>query len=119
MSKSEAKRLVVKKLLFPYQAFGRECGEGWWPLIDELIEDLKKLGWDGQITQIKEKFGGLRFYISEGSMEIFDRIAKAEADSYHICEVCGESGKLRGDLSWAKTLCDIHYKERKTLYLRK
>ena len=61
----------------------KDCGyfvvdNGWLKLIKELIEDLIKLGWDKQVTQVKEKFGGLRFYINEGSDEIFNRITEAE-----------------------------------------
>lgn len=94
-----------------------DCGffdvnNGWFPLIKELIEDLIALGWNKQTCQVKEKFGSMRFYINEGSDEIFDRITKAERDSYEICETCGEKGELRKDLGWISTLCDKHYLER-------
>lgn len=88
-------------------------GDGWYPLIKELIEDLIAMGWDKQTCQVKEKFGGLRFYINSGSDEIFARISKAEKDSYEICEKCGDKGELRRDIGWYKTLCDEHYQERK------
>lgn len=87
------------------------CGRGWFPLIKELIEDLIALGWDKKICQIKEKFGGLRFYINSGSDEIHDRIAKAERDSYEICEVTGGPGKVRTDIGWITTLCDEEYQK--------
>jgi hypothetical protein len=90
-----------------------ECHEGWYPLIQKLIEDLIQLGWDKQITQVKEKFGGLRFYINSGSTEIYDRISEAERASYSICEDCGEPGELRKDLGWYFTLCDKHHQEKK------
>jgi len=90
-----------------------ECSEGWYPLIQELIEDLIKLGWDKQVTQVKEKFGGLRFYISGGSTEIYDRITEAETKSYTICEECGAPGELRKDLGWYFTLCDTHHQQKK------
>jgi hypothetical protein len=95
-----------------------DCGfftvnNGWFPLIKELIEDLIALGWDKQTCQVKEKFGGLRFYINGGSDEIFDRISKAESDSHNICETCGEKGETRRDLGWFFTLCDEHYQEKK------
>ena len=89
-----------------------EVGEGWYPLVNQLVEDILALGWDGNIFQVKEKFGGLRFYIGSGSNEIFDRIAKAENDSYEICEECGQPGVLRGG-GWLKTLCDEHAGDRK------
>lgn len=88
-----------------------ECGKGWYPLIKELIEDLIAMGWDKKICQVKEKFGGLRFYINSGSDEIHDRISKAENDSYEICERTGKPGKLRQDLGWWKTLCDEEYQK--------
>lgn len=90
-----------------------ECSNGWFPLIKELIEDLIALGWDRKTCQVKEKFGGLRFYINSGSNEIHDRISKAERDSYEICEKCGEKGELRTDIGWYFTLCDKHYSEKK------
>lgn len=80
-------------------------GDGWLPLVKELIDDLIKLGWNRELCDIKEKFGGLRFYINGSTDEIIDRIIKAENDSYKICELCGNAGKLRKD-GWYKTLCD-------------
>jgi len=92
-----------------------DCDSGWFPIIKELIEDLIELGWDKQICCVKEKFGGLRFYINSGSDEIFNRITKAERDSYGICEVTGEPGELRTDLGWYSTLCDSEYEKRKEI----
>ena len=37
-------------------------GDGWVPIVDRLITDLEAMGWRGQVRQVKEKFGGLRFY---------------------------------------------------------
>ena len=91
----------------PYELFGWEIGGGWHPLVHELIAELQTLGWDGHISQIKEKYGGLRFYIGYGSDAIFAAIDKAEAKSYTICEACGQSGKLRRG-GWMRTLCDDH-----------
>ena len=38
------------------------CGRGWYPLLVELDEQLRQLLPDYEIHQVKEKFGGLRFY---------------------------------------------------------
>ena len=35
---------------------------GWYPLIKNLINELINLGWDKQVTQVKEKFGALCMY---------------------------------------------------------
>ena len=89
-----------------------ECNEGWYQIIKDLIVDLIELGWDKQICQVKEKFGGLRFYITEGSDAVYARISKAENQSYEICEVTGKPGQLRTDLGWIETLCDEEYEKR-------
>lgn len=58
-----------------------------------------------EILQVKEKFGGLRFYTS-GSNDFFNgMVAMAEAASYRICEQCGKPGKPRSG-GWILTLCD-------------
>jgi hypothetical protein len=89
-----------------------QCGNGWFPLIKDLITDLIELGWDKQVCQVKEKFGALRFYINTGSDEIFKKIHSYENQSYETCETCGEKGELRL-VGWYKTLCNKHHEERK------
>jgi len=89
-----------------------ECGNGWFPIIKDLITDLIELGWDKQVCQVKEKFGALRFYINTGSDEIFKKIHSYENQSYETCETCGEKGELRL-VGWYKTLCNKHHEERK------
>jgi len=96
-----------------------ECGPGWNQLIKDLITDLIEMGWDKEICQIKEKFGGLRFYTNETTDEMYDRISKAEADSYETCEETGRPGKLRQDLGWWVTLCDEEYEKRIAERIRK
>ena len=86
-------------------------GNGWLGLIKELIEEAIKLGWDRQVCQIKEKFGGLRFYINGAPDGVHKLIREAENKSYEICEVCGEPGEMRKG-SWIVTLCDKHNTER-------
>ena len=94
--------------------WGFECGNGWFPLIKDLITDLIELGWDKQTCQVKEKFGGLRFYINGASEEIYKRIQTAEDLSYETCETCGERGELKKIMGWYTTLCDKHYEEHKS-----
>lgn len=90
---------------------GAGCGMGWIPLIDTLIQELIAAGWDKDCAQIKEKFGGLRFYIGAGSDEIHDIISKYEKLSYKTCEACGNPGKSTSS-GWIKTLCEEHAKEK-------
>lgn len=84
-------------------------GDGWAVILDDLIKDLEKLGWDGELYQVKEKFGGLRFYIGAGSDEVNSRIAQAEDESFKTCEDCGSPGTTSSwGGYWIRTLCDQH-----------
>jgi hypothetical protein len=97
-----------------YSGFDGSVGPGWVPILDRLAGDLMKLGWTGGLQQVKEKFGGLRFYIRyDGIPE--DRheaarqcIREAEAESYTTCEDCGAPGSTgpRPGRRWILTLCD-------------
>jgi len=83
-------------------------GSGWSKLIDKIYDKLPQ---DAYILQIKEKFGGLRFYVGNVGMDIQNFIDEVEDESYDTCEECGKKGKLREDLGWMLTLCDEHYNE--------
>jgi len=101
------------------QAFGMECGNGWFELIYDLSSKLEEiiasLPEDQQehyhVVQVKEKFGGLRFYLSAETDEMEDYISEAENMSYHICEECGEPGECNTE-GWLITLCDKCREER-------
>jgi len=82
---------------------------GWNLIIKNLIQDLIRLGWNKEVIQVKEKFGGLRFYINEGTDEIHQRIGEAELESMKTCEITGRLGKIRTDIGWYRTLCDEEY----------
>ncbi len=58
-------------------------------------------------VQIKEKFGGLRFYTGPATEQHRNYITFAESMSYRTCEECGAPGKRYTD-GWHRTLCDIH-----------
>lgn len=89
-----------------YSGFMGSVGTGWLPLVTELVDDLLALGWDRDLHQIKEKFGGLRFYIGSGTEAIFNRIDEAERRSFFVCEACGSPGEPRRNRPWVLTLCD-------------
>jgi hypothetical protein len=96
-------------------AFGFECGDGWFKIIDQLSADItlldEKNGTTTIAVQVKEKFGALRFYVQAGSDAIFDLIDKAEDESSRTCEMCGEPGELRG-VGWVSTMCDKCWAEK-------
>lgn len=58
-------------------------------------------------TQIKEKFGTLRFYYLGGDDYCRGVESMAESMSAVTCEVCSSPGKLRHG-GWVQTLCDEH-----------
>ena len=99
--------------------WGFDCGDGWYPLIDTLCGCLqgyydsnakrqKKQGtelYQPVATQVKEKFGTLRFYYDGGNDMTEGMVWFAEAMSAVTCELCGQPGTLR-EGGWWRTLCD-------------
>ena len=102
----------------PFSYFGFECGDGWFDLIDLLckriqhhidwaIKDLpeeKKEGFQVVATQIKEKFGTLRFYHSGGDDHTDGMISMAESMSGKICEICGDKATVQTK-GWIRNIC--------------
>jgi hypothetical protein len=108
---------------------GFAVGKGWWHIIDKLMGNIqwhidnsvKNNQWDldndrtdvrpiiPQVTvaQIKEKFGGLRFYYDGGDDQITGMVRMAESWAGSSCEECGVLGTRR-DGGWIRTLCDKH-----------
>ena len=110
-----------KMFVRPYG--GIAVGPGWWPIIESLCANIQsRIDWWNQnrearpvieqvvIEQIKEKFGGLRFYYQGGDDEISGMVRMAEAWADHSCEECGAPGKRRNG-GWIRTLCDKHEEE--------
>lgn len=80
--------------------------KGWHGLLEILFSELEKYP-NVVVSQVKEKFGGLRIYTNPMNDEFELIVASLERDSYTICETCGKAGKLRsGD--WMRTLCEEH-----------
>lgn len=59
------------------------------------------------VVQVKEKYGGLRFYVQSATDEQYAYIQFAESISYKTCEVCGNRGKRTRD-GWITTRCEEH-----------
>jgi hypothetical protein len=76
-------------------------GPGWGQLIEQIYNALPE---NAVICQIKEKFGGLRFYVDNISQELQHMIGELETKSETICELCGKPGKTDRH-GWWKTLC--------------
>ena len=83
--------------------WGITTGDGWYNIIDTLCQciqtHVKHNIQKDQIaeqeviaTQVKEKFGGLRFYYDGGDDVVEGLVWMAQALSHHICEECGNPG---------------------------
>jgi hypothetical protein len=114
---------------------GVAVGQGWWPIIESLCANIQShIDWRNRqreqlladnpynhkipdhieqvvVAQIKEKFGGLRFYYDGGDEQIFGMVRMAEAWADCSCEECGKPGKKHSG-GWVRTLCDEHEAER-------
>jgi hypothetical protein len=91
--------MKTNKLPTDYELWGRQCGDGWSGLIGPLQDEVLRLG--GNIRQIKEKFGGLRFHyqlpkkVSKVNRNALQkRVERAMEASLTICEKCGAPGSL-------------------------
>src|ERR1035437_5335219 len=88
-------------------------GDGWFSLLWRLCEDLeplvaaleKQTGSRFDVVQVKEKFGGLRFYAHGTNDAIRQRIKAAGLESTMTCELCGKPGQLF-ESPWLGVRCD-------------
>ena len=116
-----AKRMEEK---FPKMLAGKYGGfavsKGWWPILEKLCANIQHhIDWKNRETevipqvvveQIKEKFGGLRFYYQGGDEYIHGMVTMAESWADSACEECGAIGTRRSG-GWIRTLCDAHEAE--------
>ncbi len=87
--------------------FGIECGDGWFELLWHLCKCIESLiGKDFRVSQVKEKFGGLRFYAFGVTDDVLEIIEGYEKKSFTICETCGEKGEIRTDHGYLITICN-------------
>lgn len=75
--------------------------------VKKYEEEESKLITQVVATQVKEKFGGLRFYVDGGNEDIYTIIHAYESLSYTVCELCGKMDEtvICTGRGWFKTLC--------------
>jgi len=83
----------------------------------EIVRKMGSMSWKDynkisqryypRASQVKEKYGTLRFYMSSETQEMSNLISVAEDLSAVTCETCGKPGKERGR-GWYYTACDEH-----------
>ena len=124
-----AKRMEEKyPKMFAGKYGGFAVGPGWWPIIESLCANIQShTDWWNKnrearpvikqvvVEQIKEKFGGLRFYYQGGDDQISGMVRMAESWASHACEECGAPGTLGGK-GWIRTLCPTHRAEADARY---
>jgi hypothetical protein len=90
--------------------------DGWYHLIDDVCDIISthieytypiEIQEQMTISQIKEKFGTLRFYMNHEDDHMHGVITMAELYSSHVCEVCGNLGHTLNVRGWVQTLCDV------------
>ena len=101
------RKLSIRGSAMPW---GFECGDGWFTLIDILCTCIQMYmsrhrGMEVKAVQVKEKFGGLRFYIDGGDDKVDNLIEIADSLSYKICEECGSMDRVTQTKGWISTRC--------------
>jgi len=118
ISKMQLEKYLKEKYNFYSELNFVEFNSGWNEIIKNLSEEINKiLGEDTKyfsVVQIKQKFGGLRYYYDidydkiddEKLDKIKEAIEKAEEKSFQTCEICGNIGELKSNGYWIFTTCD-------------
>lgn len=105
-------------------AFGFECNDGWFNLIEETLSEIDKISKenniDVSIAQIKQKFGKLVIYLDfepssksnkEAVEEIYRIIDSAYSKSQNISEISGLPGEIRNANNWMIALTEEEYED--------
>jgi hypothetical protein len=97
----------------------RNCGIGWpfgWNgIVRQIFELCEANKYQIAVAQVKEKFGGLRFYydvIGQRNEELDRKIASIENQSDKTCDICGAGG-IKGGKGWIVTRCEDHIEDRR------
>mgnify|MGYP003654101525 FL=1 len=91
-----------------------DTGDGWYNILDTLCGQIQNLNllerFNVEATQVKEKFGGLRFYYNGGDEFIEGLTSMAEAISNRTCEECGSPG-TQNNAGWVRTRCPSYWSD--------
>lgn len=128
MTTKTPQQALKEKYPSVFEKVSLDIGPGWVPLIEEALDHLDGISYsiDGEMQtylkglvakQVKEKFGGLRFYYELGDTAVSSHVAGyvsgvigyTEDRATATCEQCGQCGQIRSDLHWIRALCDEHY----------
>ena len=86
-----------------------DTGDGWYNILDTLCGQIQNLNllkqFNVEAVQVKQKFGGLRFYYNGGDEFIEGLTSMAEAISNRTCEECGSPATTTTRGHYTKTQC--------------
>lgn len=88
---------------------------GWNDIVYELFENINLTRLPIQVSQVKEKFGGLRFYYTPQDPTIDQLIINAKHKASQSCQKCGEKGTLIYNDGWLAILCEYHIKKQQQM----
>jgi hypothetical protein len=102
----------LKNKIVPEYRKSIEVDEGWYQLVVDCDKELTGADPKYQIYQVKEKFGGLRYYTKPSNLDdkdilkrIADIIAKYEDVASRTCSATGGPGVLMKSIGgWRKTI---------------
>ena len=102
----------LKNKIVPEYRKSIEVDEGWYQLVIDCDKELTGADPKYQIYQVKEKFGGLRYYTKPSNLDdkdilkrIADIIAKYEDIASRTCSATGGPGVLMKSIGgWRKTI---------------
>lgn len=106
--------------------FESRVDDGWLGVLDALFDDLRAAGWDGSVSSIRERGGGLQIHrdgqLKSPAMSVL--VGNAVKRAAITCALCGRAGSThtgyyaptpldgrapdgrRERRPWVKTLCD-------------
>lgn len=104
----------IQKHVHPDDPYWCYVPKGWQNLVCKLNEHLEAIEPDYALHQVKEKFGGLRYYTHTPGRPNDEHdlfwilVSYYENLSFKVCDRCGERGRLYKKRGYIRTRCEEH-----------
>lgn len=120
MNKLQLQIEALKEKIAPEYSKSIDVDEGWYQLVIDCDKELTAIDPHYRVFQIKEKFGGLRYYFHSSQSDTLNAmnkvVSKYEAIAAKTCEATGGPGVLMKSIGgWRKTL-NPEYAAKSQLY---
>jgi hypothetical protein len=83
---------------------GWDVGPGWEKIVEKALQEIEEIDPTFRIDQIKEKFGGLRIYVTSPmglQNEIQKVIRRAESAADETCSLCSVEYEGQADVGFS------------------